>query len=376
MLTDCNAQEGGSMDFEKSEDTQKDEFAAAAKQLERVTLDQFETLLGSPFDEYHQLSGYNPDYDHLEFVLTIAADYGIIATELAHWRAEVDGFAEQGTYTWSLLDDERHPVWLAASEYRVGYSGSLPPMSTRLIQYLWEALMVGESGEYPGPGELPALDTTERQEKHVQQQLGDLWTEPDTVEWSGRMATELSDDTVFIDVKYQEYLDELRDAQLPAYLECHRCKTQVEDPEAADKPGNNTRIPMEQGRRVVCQDHAYDLDPRVTDVEYHRDYTGTFGEREWFEPTEVDLPGDGPPVSDFAVEDRFVCKECKTENSPQPVGPVVEGQVAHCCPECESLVLARIREEPLGEEHHSGAEEDEDEDRLSEGFNPFYNPSL
>jgi len=367
------------MDFEKSEDTKRAEFAAAAEQLERVTLAQFETLLGSPFGEYREFPGYNTDYDHLQIVLTISAHYGIIATEVTHFKDDGDEFVEREAYTWSLLDDERHPVWLAAGVYRTSYSGSLPPMSRLSTEHRWVGVRMGESLDNSFAGHVPPLEKTNSRKKHVQPQLGDpwTWTDPDTVEWPGRMAAELSDDTVIVSVENQPYLDELKNAQLPVHLECHRCRKRVENPFSADNKNHAIRIPLREGKLVCCQDHARDTDPRVTDVEYHRDLANF--PPEWFEPTEVDLPGDGPPISSFSTENRIVCTECNAQSSPRPVGPVVDEQVAHCCPECESLVPTRIREASFEESvnvNENKNEQDDIGDDHGITESSFYNPSL
>lgn len=327
------------MRFEKSDDAKQVELAAAAEQIKRITLNQFEQIIGSPFKYPKRYFDSEPSEEFLTFNLTVSANYGIIATRVVKRIFRQDDFSEDEIYSWSLIDDEEHPVRLAASEYSIEYDFSFPPTSDRLIQYLWELCKKESLRESPSREISWRPDTKEVEKLDVQRQLDKPWSKPNRIEWSGRMADELSEEAVFIDIRSQERLDMLKKQKLSIHLKCNICETQVENPQTVDNPDHDTRIPTDPGGFVLCQSHASKGDPRVTAVRYHRDTA------EWFEPLEVELTQNGPKVLNFTIRNDIICTECLTVSPAQPVGPVVEGQVAHCCPECESLTRIRVQEE-------------------------------
>lgn len=181
------------MSIDGMEELTRDEFQAAAEQLERMSIDQFEQLFGSLFNE----NDFNQDADALVLTVTFDKRYGIDSLHYTHVRASdaddrpIDAGSGEDferdvltSETWRLRDDESADDALGITSLTLVHPVTAELTSARLMQGMYDAFIALLTSSQPSvyladPQLQVELYRHDPQPLDITAIHGEQWTVPD-----------------------------------------------------------------------------------------------------------------------------------------------------------------------------------------------------
>lgn len=173
------------------EELVQDEFYAAAEQIERMSLPQFEQLLSPLFNT----SEYNEETDFLELYLSLDEEYGIEVLEYVHARINEDTIPENVDYaetdlsvidenSWELHDIDDPTNDIGVNMIKLVHPTGSELTSGRLMQGIYDALLDILANSSPSiytmnPTAVINLYEHPEQEIDVTKVHGEQWEIPD-----------------------------------------------------------------------------------------------------------------------------------------------------------------------------------------------------